>query len=141
MNIRTGSAIEITNDEGSENYLVLAVYEDELSLRRLSDDWVCVLRRENFGLITNHNVQLFTGHKYVAMGERGEYIRDAAIIGELPHELRLLACELAALALGMSVEFGVKLKQSNNIKPGDAAMDTTGLLDKRGEDLPLTILV
>lgn len=82
----------------------------------------------------------FKGHSFVAFGVKGDYVREAQTIDELPNELRLHAINRASQVLGMKVEFGVPIKTSNKIKPREAAKDKTGLINKRGCDLPLSLI-
>lgn len=85
----------------------------------------------------------FTGGKpkYLAFGKNGEYWRDASVIGELPHEFRKPACTIASKVLGMKVQFGVKLMNSNLIKPSDVDLhERPDLIRLTGNDLPLSLI-
>jgi hypothetical protein len=85
-------------------------------------------------------MQSFEGYNYTAFGDNGEYVREAQTIDELPTiELRTAAINKAKIVLNMNVLFGVKLGYSNRFTHSEIKNDKTGLLSKRGCDLPLSI--
>lgn len=83
----------------------------------------------------------FSGHIYLALNEHGEYLRHAQTIHELPTpHLRAAAIRRAQQALGLKVEFGRKLSDSNSLTWSEIRKDSDGLLSLRGCDLPLELL-
>lgn len=86
------------------------------------------------------NLNEFSGHKYAAISDAGEYVREARTIGELPTpEVRKRAIEKAKSVLGLEVNFGCKIAHSNNLSRTEVKRDSTGLLVLRGCELPLSI--
>ncbi len=80
----------------------------------------------------------FLGYKYKAFGEDGEYERQAQVVHELPTpELRMRAIAKARVILCCEVSFGVELGISNGLTPSQIDNDETGLMARRGADLPL----
>lgn len=77
---------------------------------------------------------------YQACREDGtEYLRPARVIHELPHSLRKPAIDQASRVLGLTVQYGVEVWASNNMKHSDVAQDGRVYLSTRGCDLPLAL--
>jgi hypothetical protein len=89
----------------------------------------------------------YSGIPYEAFGERGECVRDAQVIGELPWELRREASEHAArniaqmldLAAPEQILAGVPVYRSFGMRPADAKRHTNAdLLMTLGTSVPLS---
>ena len=52
-NYKVGQPISVTNNEGTEDYKILAIHSDFMQLSRLSDQWLVSLYEENYHLINN----------------------------------------------------------------------------------------
>lgn len=75
---------------------------------------------------------------YSAIGEDGEYTRQAFSVGELPDHLRLVALQKAANVLGLeAIQFGVPIFHTLGMTRRQAEMDGRGWIMYAGADLPL----
>ncbi len=88
----------------------------------------------------------FSGIPYLAFGPKGEYERDAYVIGELPHEMRKEASEHAAQSIARMLGLpapqrilaGVPVYCSFEMRPADAMRHQHAkLLLTRGTNVPL----
>jgi len=51
IDYKIGQKISVTNNEGTEDYKILAIHSDSMQLRRLSDQWLVSLYEDNYDLI------------------------------------------------------------------------------------------
>lgn len=89
----------------------------------------------------------YSGIPYEAFGERGEYVRDARVIGELPWAMRREASEHAARTIAQMLDLpapehilaGVPVYRSFGMRPADAKRHHhSRLLVTLGGDVPLS---
>lgn len=79
--------------------------------------------------------------KYVAIGEDGEYLRDAITIDELPtSEMRMTAIKFASKLLNLEIRYGIPIYETMGIHRNVAVKDSRSYLLLKGCDLPLKVL-